>query len=55
MQTQTAIAPTAQATHTNTLFHRIWPPAIIMFGLGLTAAWMALLGYGLVSLIKIAF
>ena len=55
MQTQTAIAPTAQATQTNALFHRIWPPAIVILGLGLTAAWIALWGYGLVSLIKIAF
>ena len=55
MQTQTAIGPTAQATQTNTLFHRIWPKTLVIFGLGLTAAWSALLGYGLVSLIKIAF
>jgi len=55
MHIQTAIAPTAQATQTNTLFHRIWPPAIIILGLGLTAAWIALGGYGLVRLIKIAF
>ena len=55
MHTQTAIAPSAQATQTNRLFDRIWPPAIIIFGLGLTAAWIALLGYELVSLIKIAF
>jgi hypothetical protein len=39
-------APAAQP-----LFHRIWPPAIIALGLGLTAAWTCLLGYGLVSLL----
>ena len=55
MHIQTAIAPTAQATQTNTLFHRIWPAAIVILGLGLTAAWIALVGYGLGSLIKIAF
>ena len=54
MPIQTAIAPAAQATQTNTLFHRIWPPATIIVGLGLTAAWTALFGYGLVGLIKIA-
>jgi hypothetical protein len=36
-------------------FHRVWPPAAIGFGLGLTAAWICLLGYGLVSLIALAF
>ena len=35
------------------LFYRIWPPAIIALGLGLTAAWACLLGYGLVSLISL--
>ena len=54
MPIHTAIAPAAQATQTNTLFHRIWPPATIIVGLGLTAAWIALFGYGLVSQIKIA-
>ena len=42
-------APAAQP-----LFHRIWPPAIIALGLGLTAAWICVLGYGLVSVITIA-
>jgi hypothetical protein len=36
------------------LFHRIWPPAMIALGLGLTAVWICLLGYGLVSLITLA-
>ena len=31
-----------------------WPQAVIMFGLSLTAAWVILLGYGLVKLIEIA-
>ena len=32
----------------------IWPVAWIVFGLSLTAAWMGLLGYGLVRLIELA-
>jgi hypothetical protein len=34
--------------------HRIWPVAVIVFGLALTAAWMCLLGYALVKLIEMA-
>ena len=34
--------------------HRIWPVAVIAFGLGLTAAWMCLLGYALVKIIEMA-
>ena len=30
----------------------IWPAAVITFGLSLTAAWVILLGYGLVKLAK---
>ena len=55
MQTQTAIAPialTAPATHA--LGHQFWPLAVITCGLGLTAAWISLLGYGLVILIGLA-
>jgi hypothetical protein len=33
---------------------RIWPVAVIVFGLALTAAWMCLLGYALVKLIEMA-
>ena len=33
---------------------RIWPTAVIAFGLGLTAAWVGLLSYGLVKLIELA-
>lgn len=32
----------------------IWPMVIIAFGLSLTAAWVGLLGYGLVKLIDLA-
>ena len=31
-----------------------WPAALITFGLSLTAAWVILLGYGLVRLIGFA-
>ena len=33
--------------------HPGWPAAIIAFGLGLTVAWVCLLGYGLVVLIDL--
>ena len=32
----------------------MWPPAAIAFGLGLTAAWVGLLGYGVVKLVAFA-
>ena len=37
------------------VIHRIWPPLIIAFGLGLSVAWACLLGYGLVKFIEFAF
>ena len=40
-----AIAPAKFA-----LAQRIWPPVLAVLGLGLTAAWIGLLGYGLVRL-----
>ena len=54
MQTQTEIAPTALEAENDTRVNRIWPAAIICFGLGINVAWVALLGYWLVRLIKIA-
>ena len=33
---------------------RIWPVAMIVLGLSVTAAWIGLLGYGLVKLIESA-
>ena len=44
MQTQTAIAPVV-----TTFVRRIWPPAIVAFGLGLTVGWISIIGYALVS------
>ena len=56
MQIQTAVAQTVLAPATaDQLIHRIWPPAMIALGLGLTAAWIGLLGYGLVLLVELAF
>jgi hypothetical protein len=52
LQTQIAIAPTVPAAHP--LVHRIVAPAIIACALVLTAAWISLLGYGLVTLIELA-
>jgi hypothetical protein len=37
------------------IIDRIWPIAVIAFGLGLTAAWVCLLGYGVARLIRFAF
>ena len=31
-----------------------WPAAVITFGISLTAAWVILLGYGLVRLVDLA-
>jgi hypothetical protein len=57
MQIQTVIAPTASAAVADPVFyfHQIWPTAVIAIGLGLTGAWVSLLGYGLVELIGLAF
>jgi hypothetical protein len=67
MQVRTVIAPAAQAQAQAQAqasaavadpvfyFSQIWPPAIIAFGIGLTVAWVSLLGYGLVEVIALAF
>ena len=52
MQTQMAIPPTAPAAYP--LVHLILAPAIIACALGLTAAWIFVLGYGFVTLIELA-
>jgi hypothetical protein len=33
--------------------NRIWPIAVIAFGLGLTAVWICLLGYGILKLVEL--
>jgi hypothetical protein len=55
MQTQTAIAPSVPAPEDSTVFHRIWPASLILFGMALNIVWLGLLGYGLLSMIKMAF
>jgi len=52
---QSAIARAARAASKETLFQRVWPAAFVIFALGVNAAWMALLGYGLISLVRLAF
>ena len=44
MQTQTAVAPVV-----TTFVRRIWAPAIVAVGLGLTVSWISIIGYALVS------
>ena len=49
--------PTADAYATPTrapVIRRIWPQAVIVFGLALSAAWICFLGYGIVKLIEMA-
>ena len=52
MRAQIATATTVPAPAVYALLHQIWPPAVMACGLALTAAWVSLLGYGLVSLIE---
>jgi hypothetical protein len=35
------------------LLDRIWPPAGLAVGVGITAAWISLLGYAAINLLKI--
>jgi hypothetical protein len=53
MQTQTAIARAIPST--DPIFQRIWPPVAIACGVGLTAGWVALLGYGAFKVVELAF
>lgn len=32
----------------------LWPAAVVTLGVGLTAAWVILLGYGLIKIIELA-
>ena len=43
------------ASSARLLFHRISAPAVLFIGLLLTLAWTALLGYGLVNAVALAF
>ena len=59
MRSPSAFAATAQVPTADVrspparglIVRQIWPTAIIVLGLGLTAAWAGLLAYGLVKLI----
>jgi hypothetical protein len=55
MQTRTGLAPVTEKATTDKLFPRVWPAAIITLGFILTTVWVALLGYGVINLIRIAF
>ena len=53
---EVVIAPVAASVPSSArLFHRIWAPAVLFIGLVLTLAWTALLGYGLVNAVALAF
>jgi hypothetical protein len=49
MQTQTAVASIARPVVT--FVRHAFGPTMIAFGLGLTAAWVCLVGYGVFSLL----
>ena len=51
MQAHTVNSSIAVERSSEPFIQRIWPPLGIGVGLGLTAAWTALLGYGLIILI----
>ena len=42
------------AVYDPSLFRPVWPLVFVILGLGLTVAWTALLGYGLVLLVEMA-
>jgi hypothetical protein len=50
------IVPVAASVPSSaSLFDRIWSPAVLFIGLVLTLAWTALLGYGVVNAVALAF
>lgn len=55
MQTQTVTVPVTPAAKNETQRLQIWPAAIILFGLALNVAWVALLGYGIIRILKLAY
>jgi hypothetical protein len=38
----------------SSLFQRIWPAAVLVLGAAASLAWTALLGYGLITLVRLA-
>ena len=55
MQTQTPKELTALAPADNKPFDKIWAPAMMALGLGLSATWAFFLAYGLYRLIELAY
>jgi hypothetical protein len=55
LQTETEATDATTAPTTISFIRRIWAPATVAFGLGLTVIWAVLLGYGLIKLIHLAF
>jgi hypothetical protein len=51
--TQKKSAPTPHSEPQAESIHQIWPQAVVGIGLGVTAAWMCFLGYGLVRLVEL--
>jgi hypothetical protein len=48
--------PSITAVRIKTAYHlldRIWPPAGLAVGVGVTAVWISLLGYAAISLLKV--
>ena len=54
MQAEMANAANIPTKAAEPFLQRIWPPAALAGAVGLTAAWVSLLGYGLFSLIELA-
>jgi len=53
---EVVIVPVAASVpSTARLFHHIWAPTALFVGLVLTLGWTALLGYGLVNAVALAF
>ena len=50
-----SIKPVGATVAAEPFNQRIWPRAIVAFGLGLAVAWTSLLGYALIFLITRAF
>jgi len=51
--TQEVNPATSHLSEPESLVHRIFPSAIVVIGLGLSGAWIILLGYGFVRLVEL--
>jgi hypothetical protein len=54
MALQTPLALEELIRPPSSRFQRVWPPAILILLVTVTAAWIVLLGYGLVELVEMA-